>query len=50
MEPGGSLMWVWGDIGTRGSKILGFQIPRTGGYVFSNLLLLLGNKNLKMYI
>ncbi len=43
-------MWVWGDIGTRGSKILGFQIPRTGGYVFSNLLLLLGNKNLKMYI
>ncbi len=43
-------MWVWGDTGTRGSKILGFQIPGTGGYVSSNLLLLLGNENLKMQI
>jgi hypothetical protein len=34
VEPGGSLMQVWGDTGTRGSKILGFQIPGTGGYVF----------------
>ncbi len=41
-------MWVWGDTGTRGSKILGFQIHRIGGYVFSNLLPLLGNENLKM--
>jgi hypothetical protein len=41
-------MWDWGDTGTGGSKVMGFQIPRTSGYVFSNLLLLLGNKNLKM--
>jgi hypothetical protein len=41
-------MWVWGDTGIGGSKILGFPIPRTEGYVFSNLLLLLGNENLKM--
>jgi hypothetical protein len=41
-------MQVSGDTGTGDSKILGFQIPRTGGYVFSNLLLLLGNENLKM--
>jgi hypothetical protein len=47
MEPGGRLMRVWGDTETRGSKILGFQIPGTGDYVFSNLLLL-GNENLKM--
>ncbi len=38
-------MQVWGDTGTGGSKILGFHISGTGGYVFSNLLLLLGNKN-----
>jgi hypothetical protein len=48
VESGGSLMRVWGDTGTESSKILGFQIPKTGGYVFSNLLLLLGNENLKM--
>jgi hypothetical protein len=46
MEPKGSLMEVWGDTETGGSKILGFQILGTGGYVFSNLLL--GNKKLKM--
>jgi hypothetical protein len=40
-------MQVWGDTGTEGSKILGFQIPGTSGYIFSNLLLL-GNENLKM--
>jgi hypothetical protein len=40
-------MRVWGDTGTRGSKILGFQITGTGGYIFINLLLL-GNENLKM--
>jgi hypothetical protein len=39
-------MLVWGDTTTGGSKILGFQISGTGGYVFSNLLL--GNENLKM--
>jgi hypothetical protein len=38
---------VWGDTRTGDSKILGVQIPATGGYVFSNLLLL-GNENLKM--
>jgi hypothetical protein len=43
----GFLMRVWGDTEIGGSKILGFQIPRTEGYVFSNLLLL-GNENLKM--
>ncbi len=48
MELEGSFMWVWGDTGNEGSKILGFQIAGTGGYVFSNLLLLLGNENLKM--
>ncbi len=48
MELEGSLMRVRGDTGTGGSKILGFLIPGTGGYVFSNLLLLLGNENLKM--
>jgi hypothetical protein len=48
VELGGSLMQVWEDTGTGGSKIFGFQIPETSGYVFSNLLLLLGNKNLKM--
>jgi hypothetical protein len=48
VEPEGSLMWVWGDTGTEGFKILGFQIPGTDDYVFSNLLLLLGNENLKM--
>ncbi len=47
VEPGGSLMRVWGDTGNGGSKILDFQIPRISGYVFSNLLLL-GNENLKM--
>ncbi len=47
LEPGGSLMRVWGDTGTGCSKILDFQIPRISGYVFSNLLLL-GNENLKM--
>jgi hypothetical protein len=40
-------MRVWGDTRTGDSKILGVQIPATGGYVFSNLLLL-GNENLKM--
>jgi hypothetical protein len=39
-------MQVWGDTGTGGSKILGFQIPGTGGYVFSNLLFL-GTKTLR---
>jgi hypothetical protein len=48
VELGGSLMRVWGDSGTKGSKILGFQIPGTDDYVFSNLILLLGNENLKM--
>ncbi len=50
MEPEGSLMQVWGDTGTGGSKILWFQIPRTRGYVFSNLHLhlVLGNEALKM--
>ncbi len=47
MKPEGFLMWLWGYTGTGDSKILGFQIPRTDGYVFSNLLLLLGNENLK---
>jgi hypothetical protein len=36
------------DTRTGGPKILGFQIPGTDGYVFSNLLILLGNENLKM--
>ncbi len=40
-------MRVRGDTGTGDSKILGFQVPGTGGYVFSNLFLL-GNENLKM--
>jgi hypothetical protein len=44
VEPGGSLMQVWGDTGTGGSKILDFQIQETGGYVFCSLLLLLGNE------
>jgi hypothetical protein len=43
-------MRVWGNTKTGGSKILGFQIPGTGGYVVSNLLLFLGNENLKMLI
>ncbi len=38
------------DTRTGGPKILGFQIPGTDGYVFSNLLILLGNENLKMQI
>jgi hypothetical protein len=48
MELGGSLMRVWGDTIIGGFKILGFQIPETGNYVFNNLRILLGNKNLKM--
>jgi hypothetical protein len=44
----GSLMRVWGDTGSGGSKIMGFQIPGTGDYVFNNLVFLLGNENLKM--
>ncbi len=52
VEPGGSLMRVWGGTRTGGSKILGFQILGIqilgmGGYVFSNVLLLLGNENLE---
>jgi hypothetical protein len=41
-------MRVWGNTKTGGSKILGFQITGTSDYVFSNLLLLLRNENLKM--
>jgi hypothetical protein len=48
VELGGSLMWVWGDTGTEGYRILGFQIPGIDNYVFSNIFLLLGNKKLKM--